>query len=352
MIHASVGALPGLVSVFLLTALVLGIPAALTAAARNRPLTLALLFTTALSGVLAVTLTPGGGGSGEAGRCDAGLPAAAFVASESARLNFLLFVPLCFLAVLLFARPVTVAVGAAALACTIEFLQSWASLGRACTYDDIVANAAGGVAGALCGTVVLWIARRRLPVTRADLAWGAALAVAGAVALTAAFRFSVTTTDFEARSQRNRAVFRDMDRQDRWMNRTVPRLLGQHATVTGSATVALGHGRFRLTAQTTRGTVVALWPARTLESLRAKRGRGDEGRLTRPAMKSAGEKFARTWFPRAAAGPEPAFRPLPGTHGAALLSYRRPARGATAPLRLDITVTTSGRIVAVKTAAP
>src|SRR5690242_2348468 len=105
-IEASIGALPGLIPAFLIVLLMLGIPTAMAAKAKGKPITLSLLFTAALAGVLTVTLMPGDGSSGQAGICDAGLSLHGFLASESARLNMLLFFPVSCLAVLLFQRPV------------------------------------------------------------------------------------------------------------------------------------------------------------------------------------------------------------------------------------------------------
>ncbi|KIZ18779.1 VanZ family protein [Streptomyces natalensis] len=350
MIEASVGALPGLIPLFISAVLLLGIPTALIAAAKEKPLALSLLFVTSLAGVLTVTLTPGSGGAGQLRVCDLGLPMDAFLASESARLNFLLFVPLSFLAVLLFRRPLTVAVCAVALSCTIELLQAWIALGRACTYDDITSNSAGGIAGALCATGFLWIKQRRTPFTRRDITWSTVLAVIATATLTGAFHSSIATVDGDARVQRWREKSSHTERQEQWMNGTVAKLYGKHVQITGSAIEDLGRGRWRLTTETAQGNVVALWPARTLESVWSEVTEADEGRLTEHEMKASGERFVRRWFPGETEGAIVTFRALSGKRGAHLLSYRRPARGVGTgrPWRLDITIATSGRIVALK----
>ncbi|WP_125048540.1 hypothetical protein [Streptomyces chrestomyceticus] len=130
MIEASVGAVPGLVPAFVITTLLLAVPVGLVTKSRGHSVVQPMLFTTALAGVLTVTLMPGFRGAEASGACDRGLPGTAFLASESAQLNVLLFVPLCFLAVLLFRRPVLVLAGTVLLTSGIELAQGicpWAA---------------------------------------------------------------------------------------------------------------------------------------------------------------------------------------------------------------------------------
>jgi glycopeptide antibiotics resistance protein len=346
-IEASINALPGLVSLFVVATVLLGLPAALIAGAKKKPIALSLVFAATLAGILTVTMTPGSRGVGQVRVCDAGLPFDAFLTSESAQLNFLLFVPMSVTATLLFRRPVSVAAGSVALAFSIELAQAWIAEGRACTYDDITANAIGGVGGVLCATVYLWVKKRQAPFTLRDTLWGTGVAAVAGAALTAAFHFSITTVDGDARQNQAQQKFRDTDQQDQWMNRTVAKIFGRQTEVTETGIQELGHGRWRLTASTTRGEISALWPERKLESVWSKNNKDDGGNLTDAEMKTAAEHFAKEWFPDEAAGSKAKFRAVAEQHGAHLLNYRRYVHGVMMPMRLDIIVTTSGRIMGV-----
>ncbi|REK90143.1 VanZ family protein [Streptomyces inhibens] len=347
MIEASISALPGLVSLFVVATVLLGLPAALIAGAKKKSIVLSLLFAATLAGILTVTMTPGSRGVGQARVCDAGLPLGAFLASESAQLNFLLFVPVSVTATLLFRRPISVAVGSVVLAFSIELAQAWLAEGRACTYDDITANAIGGVGGVLCTTVYLWVKERQAPFTLRDILWGTGLAAVTGAALTAAFHFSITTVDGDARQNQAQQKFRDTDQQDQWMNRTVVKIYGQQTEVTETGMQELGHGRWRLTAKTARGEISALWPDRKLESVWSKNNKDDGGNLTDVEMKAAAERFGKEWFPDETAGSRTNFRAVAEQRGAHLLNYRRYVHGVMMPMRVDIIVTTSGRIMGV-----
>ncbi|MFJ9471655.1 VanZ family protein [Streptomyces caniferus] len=347
MIEASINALPGLVSLFVVATVLLGLPAALIAGAKKKPIFLALLFAATLAGILTVTMTPGSGGVGQARVCDAGLPLGAFLTSESAQLNFLLFVPMSVTAALLFRRPVSVAVGSVALAFSIELAQAWIAEGRACTYDDITANAIGGVGGVLCASAYLWVKEGNSPFALRDVLWGTGLAAVTGAALTTAFLSSITTVDGDARQNQAQQKFRDTDQQDQWMNRTVAKIYGHQTEVAETGMQQLGHGRWRLTAKTTRGEISALWPDRKLESMWSKNNRDDSGNLTDAEMKAAAQNFGEKWFPKETVGARTKFRAVAERRGAHLLNYRRYVHGVMMPMRLDIVVTTSGRIMGV-----
>ncbi|WP_432140375.1 VanZ family protein [Streptomyces sp. bgisy084] len=347
MIEASIGALPGLISAVLVTAVLLGVPSAMVAKARGQSVSLALLFAVALAGVLTVTLMPGGGGSGQAGICDVGLPYGAFLTSESARLNVLLFVPVSCFAVLLFRRPVMTLAGTLALTCGIEWVQSWTDMGRACSYDDIKANSLGGILGVALGIAGLWVHKRRPPFSRKDLVWGAGAGALGALLLTASFAIAVKPVHGEEETQRLRARAADMLEQDAWMERTVAELYGKEARATRSSSEKLKDGHWRLTVETSRGTVVARWPDRKLEFLRPKSGESGTGSLSVAERRAAGERFAKKWFPREVAGAKATATALHGKHGPFVLTYRRYMKGVMMPMRLDLSVSSAGRVLSM-----
>lgn len=346
-IEASIRALPGLIPALLVVTLMLGVPAAVMAKLRGRSISLVLLFSAALAGVLAVTLMPGGGGSGQAGICDVGLPRWEFLDSESARLNVLLFVPVSCLAVLLFRRPVMTLAGILMVTCGIEWVQSWTDMGRACSYDDIKANTLGGVLGVVAGTVILWGHKRRRPFTRKDALWGVCVGALGGLLITAAFAFTVTPANSEEKSQRLRARMGDLLKQDAWLKQTVSEVYEKEAKITGSSSRKLKGGRWRLEAETSRGTVVALWPDRKLERLTPKAGESDTGSLSVAEMRATGEQFAEKWFSSEIAHAELTVTALHGKRGPHVLSYRRSVNGVMMPMRLDLSVSPAGRVTSM-----
>lgn len=345
MIEASIGALPGLIPAFLIIAMMLGIPSAIAAKAKGKSVGLSLLLAAALAGVLTVTLMPGDGGSGRAGICDVGLPVQGFLASESARLNILLFIPVSCLAVLFFQRPILALAGTLMLTCGVELLQSWADLGRACSYDDIKANALGGFLGVLLGIVILGVWKRRSPFTRADTLWGACIGVAGGLILTASFAFTVEPVHLEAKSQKRRENMRDMFAQDAWLQQTVNGLYGKDTKITQSASEILPNGHWRLKAETAQGNVVALWPDRKLARFVLKEGGSSTGTLSEAEIQAAGDRFAKKWFPKDVVGAKVTHRATDGNRGPRILTYRRYVDGVMMPMRLDLTISASGRVM-------
>ncbi|MFJ9466740.1 VanZ family protein [Streptomyces caniferus] len=344
MIEASIGALPGLIPAFLVIAIMLGIPSGIAAKVKGKSVGLALLLAAALAGVLTVTLMPGDGGSGRAGICDAGLPLQGFLASESARLNVLLFIPVSCLAVLFFKRPILALSGTLMLTCGVELLQSWAGLGRACSYDDIKANALGGVLGVLLGTMSLWVWRRRIPFTRTDALWGVSLGAVGGLILAASFTFTVEPVHLEAASQHRHENMRDMLAQDAWLQETVNSLYGKDTKITQSASEKLQNGRWRLRAETAQGSVVALWPDRKLMRFALQSGSGT-GTLSESEIQTAGDRFAKKWFPKDVVGAKVTHRDPDGNRGPHILTYRRYVDGVMMPMRLDMTISASGRVM-------
>ncbi|MEU7206111.1 VanZ family protein [Streptomyces sp. NPDC045470] len=349
MIEASVGALPGLIPAFLIAAALLGMPAFLIAKLKRRPVGLPLLLATFLAGVIAVTMMPGVAGTGQAKSCDTGLPGLDFLTSESAQLNILLFVPVSFLAVLLFRRPVLVLAATLTLTCGIELVQGWTELGRSCSYDDIKANALGGALGLLLGCLYLWGRQRRLPFTRKDALWGVGAVVAVTAFGAVLFQSTLTRVNYEELHARAKADFGDPVEKQEWLAKTVKELYGSHAEVGETEIAKLAHDRWRMRATTDRGAFVATWPDRKLVEMTTE-GKPDEGgNLTAADMQKAAERFARKWFPGEITGADIEFRPVVKKHegGMRLLSYRRYSRDVMMPMRLDIIVTPAGRVVSL-----
>lgn len=321
-----------------------------------------MLFTTALAGVLTVTLMPGFRGAEASGACDRGLPGTAFLASESAQLNVLLFVPLCFLAVLLFRRPVLVLAGTVLLTSGIELAQGHLPLGRACSYDDVKANALGGIIGLTLGCLCRYLlprdGRRRSPFTRRDTLWGLGTVVASACAVATAFPATLTIEDYEATTYRSRSAFGNTDEMRQWFAGTVTQLLGAQAN--GSTAIHKPENsrqQWLLRADTDRGSVVATWPDRKLMELSTASHQPEAGAPFPPRplpdaeLRKSAERFARTWFPTETADAAARFEHPRNAPDTRLLSYRHYDHGVMAPMRIDIVVSTTGRITRLTTKA-
>ncbi|MEF3119535.1 VanZ family protein [Streptomyces chrestomyceticus] len=363
MIEASVGAVPGLVPAYVITTLLLAVPVGLITKSRGRSAVLPVLFTTALAGVLTVTLMPGLRGAGESsGTCDRGLPSAAFLASESAQLNVLLFVPLCFLAVLLFRRPVLVLAGTVLLTSGIELAQGHLPLGRACSYDDVKANALGGIIGLALGCLCRYVfprnGRRRSPFTRRDTLWGLGAVVASSCAVATVFPATLTIEDYEATTYRSKAAFGNTDEMRQWFAGTVTKLLGAQAN--GSTAIHKPENsrqQWLLRADTDRGSVVATWPDRKLMELstvshqRAAGAPSPSRPLPDAELRKSAERFARTWFPTETADAATRFDHPRNDPDTRLLSYRHYDHGVMTPMRIDIVVSTAGRVMGLTTKA-
>nr|WP_240150533.1 VanZ family protein [Streptomyces sp. SID7805] len=317
------------------------------AKAKGGSVVLSPLFAVALAGVLTVTLLPGGGGSGQVGICDVGLPLQDLLSSESARLNVLLFIPASFLAVLLFRRPILALSGSLILTCGVELIQAWADIGRACSYDDIKANTLGGFLGVFFGTAFLWLRKRRSPFTRTDTLWGVCAGVVGSLILAASFAFAVEPVHSEEQSQHRRQALQDDLAQDAWLQQTVGELYGKGTIITQSASLKLKNGHRRLEAETAKGDVVARWPERRLVRFALKGSTSGGGALTEAEIESIGDRFAKKWFPDEVAGAKATHRAVHGSHGPHVLVYRRYVDGVMMPMRLDLTVSPAGQITAM-----
>ncbi|MFI2372785.1 VanZ family protein [Streptomyces sp. NPDC018833] len=343
MIKASIAAVPGLLFSFLVVFILLAVPVTAIAKTRNQPVIVWTLLAAALSGVLSVTLLPGNSGVAS-GNCDTGTPADLF-ASPSALLNVALFVPLSLLGVLLFRRPLTVAVSSMLFSGTIEFVQAVLPLERSCSVTDVAANAAGSLIGAAAG--VFWLRLRRREHIRAgrDALWGAVLAVVGAALLAGLFRWQVPGEDIVAREDRRREFALETEGAVGWITLAAKDIFGQDTNVTQSSVVQEG-SRTRVSAVTDRGAVSGWWPEKTLEQAWATDNKGDEGNLSQNQVQKIGGDFARRWFAKDIAAAQETVRAVgDGPTKVYSISYRRYVNGVMMPLRLQVTVTTTGRVM-------
>ncbi|MFE9118200.1 VanZ family protein [Streptomyces sp. NPDC007172] len=343
MIKASIGAVPGLISSFLILAGVLAGITALISKARNRPLLLPVLLATCTAGVLTVTLLPGGAGA-TVGQCDTGLPVHVFTSSSSL-LNIGLFIPAAALSTLLFRRPATVAAVFMVFSGLIEFIQSVTSLGRSCTVTDVVANSIGALAGVGGAAVWLGIRGRTLRRPLRDFGWAAGIALAGSAALAYGFNSQVTGVNVVAIDDSRRAMVDATDGSDTWLSAEAEAVFGTGTHPTGTSAEKDG-SRWKIIASTDRGTISGWWPDRTLEKAWASDRHHDTGKLSAAQAGAVARAFARTHFPESLAGSDEAIRTLDdGPDAAYLVTYRRRRQGVLMPMRLDFTITRSGRMI-------
>ncbi|MBK3626818.1 VanZ family protein [Streptomyces sp. MBT49] len=343
MIEASISAVPGLIVSFLILAALIAAPTALVAKARNKPWPLRTALAVYLAGILAVTLLPGDAGL-QSWQCDTGTPTHLFT-SASSLLNIALFAPGALLAVLLFKRPVTVAAAFGALSAAVELAQSAGHLGRSCSVTDLAANATGALLGSMVGAV--WLYRRRQPVGKPlrDLAWGMSLGVLAALSVLGVFESRIDRVDIVAMDDQRRGLAESAVQADEWIATAAKGVFGSDTQVRETATKKDG-SRLRITATTDRGTISGTWPAKTLESAWSSNSRGDEGSLNKKEVAAAAAQFARKWFPQNVAGSDQQVRSIgDGPTMAYTVVYRRYADKVMMPMRLDLTVTTTGRVI-------
>ncbi|MEV6531171.1 VanZ family protein [Streptomyces sp. NPDC051639] len=343
MIKASMSAVPDLIVSFLILAALLAAPTALMAKARQKPWPLRTGLAAYLAGIVAVTLLPGSAGL-EPGQCDTGIPADVLT-SASSLLNIALFAPGACLAVLLFRRPATVAAAFGCLSGTVELIQSAGHLGRACSLTDVAANAIGAVLGSVVGAIWLY-QRQQLPRRLArDLLWGVSLAAVTIVAGAEIFHSRIDSVDVVAMDDQRHNLAESAVEADEWMTTAAKGIYGDDLQVRGTATKKYGD-RLKVTMETNRGSISGWWPEKSLESAWSSNTRGDEGSLSQAQVAATADEFAHKWFPKDVAGSKQRSRAIgDGATRAYVVAYRRYAHGVLLPMRLDLTVTTTGRVI-------
>ncbi|MEU6013040.1 VanZ family protein [Streptomyces sp. NPDC047515] len=343
MIEASIGALDGLIPIFVLVAIVFTIPVLLWAKAKKLPMVPSVLWSISLAGALVVTLTPGGGGFVENHPvCYIGPSAQGVLSTVPGQLNVALFVPVSLFAVVAFRKPILALAGGAILTCGVELLQAVLPLGRSCSYSDIAANAMGVVAGVLLGTGWVWWRSRRPPITRRDSWQAAGLLGIGGSAMGAMFLFVVTPAYGGQEAVGATAA------QGAWARQVAAEIYGDSVDVIQvQAREAIPGFPGRVDVTTAKGSLTLLWPDKKIQTMFANDNKDDGGSLTRSQVEATGLRFAQKWFPGEVKGSDSTLERLGGGEGPYILSYRRYANGVMMPMRLDITVSSAGRVMAI-----
>ncbi|MFF4818021.1 VanZ family protein [Kitasatospora sp. NPDC001309] len=336
MIEASLSAVPALLPVFGVVALLFCSVAVWLARRKGAPVVPAGLLGVCLAGELAVTLTPTTGGASSRPSCSVGPEVWGEALSEQGVLNVGLYVPVAWLGVLVFRRPVTVLAGCGVLSAVTELSQTLLGTGRACDAADFVDNSAGAVLGVLLGVAWVLVRRGGFPRPVRDVRNGVVLGVVGSVAVGLALYVAVPV-------YRNPAGFVRSETEDIvTVTEEAKRLFGAEVKVlttsSGGAVLSVG---------TDRGTFELEQPGGKLITFVAADHGVDGGSLTEEQVRSVGRAFAEAWFADQIVGAEQTVAPVGSNGDARVISYRRRnADGVLMPMRLDITVSTSGRIMA------
>ncbi|MFG2824149.1 VanZ family protein [Kitasatospora sp. NPDC048365] len=340
MIEAIFSSAPALLPVFALLALVLGAAALRQARARQWPRAVAVLWGLSLAGEVAATLTPTGTGSFGTS-CSIGSGVWETATTQQGLMNVALYVPLAYFGTLVLRRPLTVLAACAVLSALTELGQTLLGTGRSCDGADLVDNALGALLGTVAAVLWLWLRRRPVPFSRRDVLHGLSTAGAGLAAVTTVvWLFVPLHHDAPGFGAHSAADETELPR------RIAAQLFGAETLLqTTRLTVAPEDPpQQALEVATDRGQFRIEWPTGRLLSSASADSRTDPGPLSRDQVLKVGTDFATTWFSDLTHAATPALTP---TDRAYLLTYRRyNTDNVLMPMRLDITVSTSGRVMA------
>ncbi|WP_232542992.1 hypothetical protein [Streptomyces sp. QHH-9511] len=151
--------------------------------------------------------------------------------------------------------------------------------------------------------------------------------------------------DVVAKDDRTRALAESSAEADEWITEAANAVFGDGTQM--QQTAAQSHGkRLKITAETNRGSITGWWPQKELEHAWSSNTLGDEGDLNKAQVAAAADTFAREWFLKRISGSQQRVRPIgDGATLAYVVAYRRYVGGVMMPMRLDITITTTGRII-------
>ncbi|AXE26149.1 hypothetical protein C0216_24205 [Streptomyces globosus] len=347
MIEASLDAVPGLILGFCILAVIFGVPAAVFAHRNTIPAFATVLSAVSVAGIVCVTLMPGL--SADAGRnsCDLGFELAGL--GPSAWLNFALFIPAPLFAAVAFRKPLLTVTAAVVGSAAIEAAQTRLATGRTCSLTDLVMNSAGAVIGTAAALVWLLAAGDSLALRwKRDAALSTITAAAGSVLLTAVLAIWTPDTRDAVASDRETATrVAATEEAVQWMGEVSTAAFGPNQQNSGIHTEHRD-GRWILAFQSDSGTIDGVWPDRTLTSIKARNNEAEPGTLTAADATATGKTFAETWFPDQVRGSTLTTQPLGNSPRTVYeLTYRRHANGVMLPMRLDLAVTSTGRILHV-----
>lgn len=343
MISASVGALSGVVTVFLVLAVLLALPAVFLARAKRSSVVQSAAAAVFFAGAFAVTLTPGNVGDAATDlTCITGTSLHGALETTPGKLNLLLFLPACFFLVTSTRWPLASLAIIGIVVPGVELAQAAFPVGRTCTYSDIILNCVGAALGFTAGLVVLWVKERKPPFFRRDFRLGGIAAGSSLLVVFALFQGVITPVEGASEALGVTAA------QDRWAREVATGVFGEHARVAQvQLRPAAPDDPVVIDVTTDEGFLNLSWNTRKILSSESYDHQDDGGALSSAQAKAVGERFANRWFAEEVNGSEVTWDPLGKGNGPYSLSYRRYRNGVLMPMRLDITVTSSGRIMAI-----
>ncbi|MFB9369776.1 VanZ family protein [Kitasatospora albolonga] len=343
MIEAIFSSAPALVPVFAVLGLIFGMVALRQARARQWPQAAAVLWGLSLAGVVAATLTPTTTGS--SGRtCAIGSGVWETATTQQGLMNIALFVPLAFFAAVVLRRPLTVLAACTVLSAVTELCQTLLGTGRSCDGADFIDNALGALVGTVAAVVWSWLRSHKAGFGRRDVLRGLTVAGVGLAAVTTVVWLWVPL-------HRDAAGFGATSSSDEIEvpQRVAERLFGPGTLLQNTRLTATPEDPPQqvLEATTDRGQFRIDWPTGRLLISASANSQIDPGPLTKDQVLKVGTDFAATWFPELTQASTSTLTSTDSAGGAYMLTYRRyNADNVLMPMRLDITVSTSGRVMA------
>ncbi|MEU6969803.1 VanZ family protein [Kitasatospora aureofaciens] len=258
----------------------------------------------------------------------------AIFATAPGFLNIVMYVPLGLFGALAFRRPLVNFAACVNLAAATEIFQGIMANGRGCDASTMAANSLGALIGA--GIAIGWLkfSGSRTGLGRRDLVRGSFVLVAGMVFLSivlASTLHVLTGDDFV-----NKRKPSDLAPV------LAGRLFGQGVQIKGVSLAKDGHS---VTSATDRGTFTFSWPTSQLLSFESADMHAEPGDLADGELAKRGSSFAQQWWPYAIKDATPTLRPGSPEIPARVFNYRRIRGGVLMPLRIDITIDASGRVL-------
>ncbi|MFG2560769.1 VanZ family protein [Streptomyces sp. NPDC048496] len=329
-------------SLFLVFAVLLTTPAVLMARAKKAPVLHSVAAAVLFAGAFAVTLTPGSvGDAATSMTCVTGTSLRDALHTTPGQLNLLLFAPGCFFLVTATRRPMSSLAIASVAVPGVELAQAAFPLGRTCTYSDITLNCTGAALGFSAGLVVWGFMARRPPFSWRDFVRGGS-AVAGC--LLAMFALFGAVAPVEGASEGLGVSVA----QDRWARSAAAGVFGDQAKVVQvQLRPSAPSEPAKIDVTTDQGVLNLSWTDRKILAAEADDHQDDGGTLSSAQAKAVGQRFASRWFPEEVKDSVVTWDLLGEGIGPYTLSYRRYHDHVLMPMRLDITVASSGRIMAI-----
>ncbi|MEU2931047.1 hypothetical protein ABZ636_39565 [Streptomyces sp. NPDC007251] len=213
---------------------------------------------------------------------------------------------------------------------------------------DFVMNSLGAVIGSVAGQA--WLLARGTGAWRLgrDAIWGLGVAFAGFLALAGIYNASSPQTyDAVAAQHRQQSQAAAAFGSSEWITAAAKDVFGDQAELQ-QIQAEKQDGHLVITATTDRGSLMGWWPEKKLIESIPKDNQAEAGPVRQKEAVQIGARFARKWFADEIRGAKLTTHVLAkdvSNHAMYQLTYRPYVNGLMMPMRLDITVTSSGRII-------